>query len=82
MFQDVLNYKPAEQDYRIWLVVNPSTWLMPMMLSLLVLGIAVHAAVFSIAPAGMLFVNDEAPVAAAPAAAAPAPAAEAAPAAE
>jgi light-harvesting protein B-800-850 alpha chain len=80
MFQDVFNYKPNEQDYRIWLVVNPSTWLMPIMLSLLVLGIAVHAAVFSVAPEGMLFVNDEAPVAAAPAA--PAAPAEAAPAAE
>jgi light-harvesting protein B-800-850 alpha chain len=78
MFQDVFNYKPNEQDYRIWLVVNPSTWLMPIMLSLLVLGIAVHAAVFSVAPAGMLFVNDSAPVAAAPVEAAPAEAAPAA----
>jgi light-harvesting complex 1 alpha chain len=46
-----------QDDWKVWLVVNPSTWLMPMMFSLLVLGIAVHAAVFAIAPAGMLFVN-------------------------
>ncbi|MBK1647045.1 light-harvesting antenna LH1, alpha subunit [Rhabdochromatium marinum] len=77
MFQDVLNYKPYEQDYRTWLVINPSTWLMPMLLALLVLAIAVHAAVFSIVPEGMLFVNDAAPAVAAPAPAeAPAPAAE------
>ncbi len=64
MFEKVMNYKPQEQDYRIWMVVNPSTWLIPIMLSLLILAIAVHAAVFSIVPEGMLFVNDSAPVAA------------------
>lgn len=77
MFDSVFNYKPAENDWKVWMVVNPSTWLMPILLSQLVLGIAVHAAVFSVAPEGMLFVNDEAPVAAAAA-----PAVEAAPAAE
>ncbi|MBK1647047.1 light-harvesting antenna LH1, alpha subunit [Rhabdochromatium marinum] len=46
-----------QDDWKVWMVVNPSTWLMPMFLSLLVLAIAVHAAVFAIAPAGMLFVN-------------------------
>ena len=57
MFPDVTKYNPQEQDYRFWMVVNPSTWLMPMMISLLVLGIAVHAAVFAIVPKAMLFVN-------------------------
>ncbi len=57
MFPDITKYNPSEQDYRIWMVVNPSTWLMPILFSLLILGIAVHAAVFAIVPQGMLFVN-------------------------
>lgn len=63
---NVFEYSPSEQDYRIWLVVNPATWLMPIMLSLLVLGIAVHAAVYSVAPQSMLFVNETAPVSGVP----------------
>ncbi len=46
-----------QDDWKIWMVVNPSTWLMPILFSLLILGIAVHAAVFAIVPQGMLFVN-------------------------
>jgi len=64
---DVMNYKPSEKDYRFWLVVNPSTWMMPILFAVLLTVLAIHAAILSIAPTALLFV-DEAPVAAAPAA--------------
>ncbi len=48
MFQDVFNYKPKEQDYRIWLVVNPATWLVPILAATLVIALGVHAMVFSL----------------------------------
>jgi light-harvesting protein B-800-850 alpha chain len=77
MFQDVFQYKPKEQDYRIWLVVNPATWLIPILMSVFVLGILVHAFLFSVSPYGEYWGGSDA---AAPAAevAAPAPAAPAA----
>jgi light-harvesting protein B-800-850 alpha chain len=75
MFQDVLNYKPKEQDYRIWLVLNPGTWLVPILMSVFLLGILVHAFLFSVGPYGEYWVADAAP-AAVEAAPAPAPAAE------
>jgi light-harvesting protein B-800-850 alpha chain len=43
-----MNYKPAEQDYRIWLVVDPSKWLMPMFIALLLLVIAIHSYALSL----------------------------------
>jgi len=48
MFQDVFNYKPKEQDYRIWLVVNPAVWLVPILAAVLVIALGVHAMVFSL----------------------------------
>ena len=41
-------YSPAEKDYLFWTVVNPSKWLMPILFSLLILAIAVHAVAFAI----------------------------------
>ncbi|NEX21915.1 light-harvesting protein [Thiorhodococcus mannitoliphagus] len=38
---------PAD-DWKIWLVLNPATWLMPLFYALLVLAIAVHFVVFSV----------------------------------
>jgi light-harvesting protein B-800-850 alpha chain len=79
MFQDVFNYKPKEQDYRIWLVLNPATWLVPILMSVFLLGILIHAFLYSVSPYNEYWSPSfEAPAAveAAPAPAAPAPAAE------
>jgi light-harvesting protein B-800-850 alpha chain len=32
-----------EQDYRMWLVVNPSTWLMPILFAVLIIALVVHS---------------------------------------
>ena len=45
---NVLEYKPLEQDYRIWLVLNPATWLIPMFAALLIIALAVHLYAFSL----------------------------------
>ncbi|MCG6941857.1 MAG: light-harvesting protein [Thiohalocapsa sp.] len=74
MFQDVFNYKPKEQDYRIWLVVNPATWLIPILCSVFVLAILIHALLFTVSPYNGYWGGD---AAAAPAAEAAAPAAPA-----
>jgi hypothetical protein len=45
---NVFDYKPLEQDYRIWLVLNPATWLVPMFAAVLVIALAVHLYAFSL----------------------------------
>jgi light-harvesting protein B-800-850 alpha chain len=62
-------YNALEQDYRIWLVVNPSTWLIPIFIALTILAIAVHTVAFAIP--GRAWTNHKHPVAAAVPAAAP-----------
>jgi hypothetical protein len=42
MFSKVFEYQPSEQDYRIWLVVNPKVWLIPILAAVLVVGLAIH----------------------------------------
>jgi hypothetical protein len=37
-----------EQDYLIWQVVNPSTWLFPIFIALTVLALFVHTVAFAI----------------------------------
>ena len=76
MFSEVFNYKPKEQDYRIWLVLNPAVWLFPILAAVLVIALGVHTMVFSLPQYAWL--ADEAAVVEA----APAPAVEAAPVAE
>ena len=43
-----MDYKPYEQDYRFWLVVNPTKWLMPMAFTVLGVALAVHVGAFSL----------------------------------
>ena len=38
----VTEYKPTEQDYRFWLVVNPKKWLIPILAAVLVTALLVH----------------------------------------
>jgi light-harvesting complex 1 alpha chain len=42
--------KPAnpEDDWKIWLVVNPSVWLMPILFAVLVVALLVHRYVISL----------------------------------
>jgi len=35
-------YKPGEQDHLFWVVVNPSTWLMPIFFAVLIIALLVH----------------------------------------
>jgi light-harvesting protein B-800-850 alpha chain len=51
------------EDYRIWLVVNPSTWLVPIFIALTILAIAIHQVAFSIPGRAWTNQKAEAPVA-------------------
>uniref|UniRef100_UPI003594756E light-harvesting antenna LH1, alpha subunit n=1 Tax=Thiocapsa sp. TaxID=2024551 RepID=UPI003594756E len=77
-FRNVMNYSPSQRDYRIWLVINPAVWLMPMLFALLVIALGVHLYAFSlpgnawesgkaVEPAAVAPVAAPAPVEAAPA---------------
>ncbi|MBK1719694.1 light-harvesting antenna LH1, alpha subunit [Thiocystis violacea] len=68
---EFMGYKPIENDYKFWLVVNPATWLIPTLIAVLVTALLVHGVAFSLegqgwhaaAPAAV----EAAPVEAAPA---------------
>jgi light-harvesting complex 1 alpha chain len=40
--------KNPEDDWKIWLVLNPATWLVPILAAVLVIALAVHNMVFSL----------------------------------
>jgi hypothetical protein len=70
---EIARPKNPEDDWKVWLVLNPGTWLVPILMSVFLLAILVHAFLFSVGPYGEYWVADAAPVAVE---AAPAPAAE------
>jgi light-harvesting complex 1 alpha chain len=41
--------KNPQDDWKIWLVCDPSVWLMPILFAVLVIALAVHTMVFSLA---------------------------------
>ncbi len=45
---EFMGYKPLEQDYKFWLVVNPATWMIPTLLAVLLVAILVHVVAFSL----------------------------------
>jgi light-harvesting complex 1 alpha chain len=44
--------KNPEDDGKIWLVLNPATWLVPILMSVFLLGILIHAFLFTVSPYG------------------------------
>ena len=45
---EFMGYKPLENDYKFWLVVNPSTWLIPTFIALAVTAVLVHLVAFDL----------------------------------
>ncbi len=43
-----MGYKPAENDYKIWLVVNPAKWLIPTLVAVLAIALMIHFFAFSL----------------------------------
>lgn len=43
---DVNKPKNPEDDWKVWLVLNPATWLMPILFAVLIIALALHAVVF------------------------------------
>ncbi len=62
-----MDYKPAEQDYKFWLVVNPSTWLIPTFIALMLLVVSIHSYALSLPGHAWTVKSKAAPVAVAPA---------------
>jgi light-harvesting complex 1 alpha chain len=44
--------KNPQDDWKIWLVVNPANWLIPILMSVFLLGILIHAFLFTVSPYG------------------------------
>ena len=41
--QQIAKPKNPEDDWKIWLVVNPATWLIPILAAVLLIALAVHS---------------------------------------
>lgn len=46
-----------QDDWKIWLVVNPATWLIPILMTVLVTALAVHGAILAIVPTALPFID-------------------------
>jgi light-harvesting protein B-800-850 alpha chain len=49
---DVAKPRNPEDDWKIWLVLNPATWLIPTLIAVLATAILVHVAAFSLEDQG------------------------------
>ncbi|MBK1644766.1 light-harvesting protein [Thiocapsa imhoffii] len=38
--------KNPEDDWKVWLVLNPAKWLMPILFAVLIIALVLHAVVF------------------------------------
>jgi len=45
---EIMGYKPLEQDYKFWLVVNPATWMIPILMAVCSIALLVHLYAFSL----------------------------------
>jgi light-harvesting complex 1 alpha chain len=43
---EIAKPKNPEDDWKVWLVLNPATWLMPILFAVLIIALAIHAVVF------------------------------------
>jgi light-harvesting complex 1 alpha chain len=48
MAQNIAKPKNPDDDWKIWLVVNPSTWLIPWFFTVFVVAIAIHLFILSL----------------------------------
>jgi light-harvesting complex 1 alpha chain len=45
---EIAKPKNPEDDWKVWLVVNPATWLMPILFTVLLVVLVVHSYVISL----------------------------------
>jgi hypothetical protein len=50
--QNIPRPKNPEDDWKVWLVLNPATWLMPILFAVFILAIVIHAFLFTASPYG------------------------------
>jgi light-harvesting protein B-800-850 alpha chain len=49
---EFMGYKPLENDYKFWLVVNPATWLIPTLIAVALTAILIHVVAFGLEDQG------------------------------
>jgi light-harvesting complex 1 alpha chain len=43
---EIAKPKNPEDDWKVWLVLNPAVWLMPILFAVLIIALILHAVVF------------------------------------
>ena len=43
-----LGYDPIEKDYKFWLLINPSTWMLPILIAIAAIAVIIHLYAFSL----------------------------------